>query len=305
MILAYHIDGVEMPMSDIPRIVFVGPAAPITDGHLWDKQVSSIEVTPPVVEYTLHLVGAYTYDMDRQTLESGINCHRTNYTVGTKTYTGIPLWYLCGFVDDPHWAGNHTFRDGFNYTVTVFASDDYNKTLTYQTVARNNTIIVANQLNSTRLTGMDPPLMLVSGLSKSYNIKGVDKIVLNWEPNMELSMSESSVETNESVTITATLTDGVPISGENVSFLVNGVEIGEATTDSAGEATIEYTPTIEGTYTIQGKFVFGTTENVKNSSVSVSAPSSGGGIDLGIAAIVIVIIIAIAAIAAFAFLRKR
>jgi len=309
-VLAYRMNGVMMSMTDIPRIVFIGPTAPMTDGHLWARMVSSIVAVPAITEYNLTLVGAYTMSVDRQYLEAGISCHRTNYTVGTKTYTGIPLWMLCGFVEDTHSLGNGTpmvFRNDLNYTVTVFASDNYNKTLSFKTVARNNTIIIANAVNGTLLTGMDPPLQLVSGLPKSYSIKGVDKIVLNWNVSMDLSVNKSTVKPGEPVTITATISDKTPISGENVSFYVNGVKLGEALTDSSGNATTQYTPGANGNYTIQAKFVFGTIENVKSTTVTAATPakSGGGGIDLGIVAIVIVIVVVIIALLAFAFLRKR
>lgn len=88
---------------------------------------------------------------------------------------------------------------------------------------------------------------------------------------------------------------------------MNGVKLGEALTDSSGNATTQYTPAANGNYTIQAKFVFGTIENVKSTTVTAATPakSGGGGIDLGIVAIVIVIVVVIIALLAFAFLRKR
>jgi len=179
MILAYLQGGVELSPSSIPKIAFVGPDSPVTDGHLWTKQVCLIEIKIAVKEYTLNLTGAISMQMDRTTFESGVNCHKRLYNDEGQIYEGIALWRLLGFVDDSAPEGFHDFNDHLNYTVTVGASDGYNKTFSFSTVARNDSIIVANTLNGEILAEMLPPLKLAGKLLNSEKIKGVSFILIN------------------------------------------------------------------------------------------------------------------------------
>jgi len=61
-----------------------------------------------------------------------------------------------------------------------------------------------------------------------------------------------TVMNGKSVNLTATLTDanGNPLSGQSLNFSVNGVVVGNAMTNSNGVATLNYTPTSKGNYTV-------------------------------------------------------
>jgi DMSO/TMAO reductase YedYZ molybdopterin-dependent catalytic subunit len=308
MVLAYEMDGAPLYADTVPRIVFIGPDAPITDGHLWQKMVASMEIVPAVPDYTLQLIGAFTMNMDRQTLESGISCHKAEITDSAGTYTGIPLWRLCGFVDDPESIGAHEYADGLNYTVTVYALDGFNKTFSFETVDRNDTLILANSLDgkSLNLSGMYPPLKLVGNMSNSLKVKNVYKIVLNWQVDIQVASNRTSVKPGEAVTITATISDGAPIPGQNISFFVNNVKIGEDTTDSQGEASIEYSPSSNGTYEVKAVFVYGETENQQTTTVTASTPQEGGGgIGIEVVAGLVIVIAAVVIVAAYILRRKK
>jgi hypothetical protein len=244
--------------------------------------VDSIELAPVVPEYFLNLSGAWDVSMDRSTVESGIGCHQEEYVDGNDTWSGIPLWRMCGWVDTP--INDHEYSDDLNYTVTVHASDGYNKTLIFEEVDQQNDIILANMLNDEPLYSYDPPLRLVGDTPfKSYWITSVSDIVLNWEVDMEAEASESEIAVGDTVEISATISDQGGIGGQNITFWDGDTNIGEATTDANGTASIEYAPSSAGTYTIKTMFTFGDTVNMDNvtfeavvpNSVTVSAPNGG------------------------------
>jgi|GEM_PF-5321416 len=269
LMLAYEMDGEPMWEDTVPRLVYVGQDAPVTDGHLWTKQVASMVLAPAVPEYCLNLSGAWILEMDRSTLESGIGCHKATYDDEGDIYSGIPLWRLCGYVDDPESVGGHDYRDDLNYNVTIYSVDGFNRTLSYEEVRRNNQIILANMLNGGPL-GYDPPLRLVGDLpSSSFWIKQVTSIVLNWEVNITCEADSDSVDVGESVELTASIEDEEPIADQIITFWDGDEMIGEALTDEEGRATLEYTPSSPGDKTLEARFVYGDTVNSAEVLISV------------------------------------
>jgi len=282
MVLAYEMNGAPIDEEDVPRIVFIGPDSPIVDGHLSIKMVNSIELAPMVPEYNLNLSGAWDMTMDRSTLESGIGCHSEEYVDGNDTWSGIPLWRLCGWVDTPF--DDHEYSDNYNYTVTVYAADGYNKTLTFDEMDQQDDIIVANMKNGEALYSYYPPLRLVGDTPyKSYWVSYLSDIVLNWEIDMVANASETEIAVGDSVEISATISDQGGIQGQNITFWIDDQMIGEATTDATGTASIDYEPSAAGTFTVQTLFTFGDTVNSDNvtfeaivpASVTVTAPNGG------------------------------
>ena len=96
--------------------------------------------------------------------ENAIACHHggVTYTDGTDNWSGLPLWYMCGLVDDGNIHGPSAFNDqvaAADYTVKVIGSD--NSTFSSLTVARNDNIILANTLNGAALPSEQYPLRLV------------------------------------------------------------------------------------------------------------------------------------------------
>ncbi len=69
---------------------------------------------------------------------------------------------------------------------------------------------------------------------------------------ISLAVSPTSTTAGTPVTLTATLTyaNGTPASGIGVTFTSDGTAIGTATTSSTGVATLSYTPTTAGTYSL-------------------------------------------------------
>ena len=158
----------------------------MTDGHWSVKWVTKLEVKSLGEEWSLHLEGAITEDMDRATFESGAspNCHGVTWTDDkAQDWVGIPLWLLVGRVDDEIKHEGPAFNDALadaGYTVDVVASDGYTVTFDSARVKRNNNIIVAYQVNGNPLPDKYFPLRLVgSDLQKNEMVGMIAKIVVH------------------------------------------------------------------------------------------------------------------------------
>jgi len=183
MVLAYEEDGdpISGDYGGPLRVAFVGPDSPITDGHFWVKYVSQIEILGGVEEWNLTLMGATVDITDRSAFEScaAASCHGVSWTDDkSREWRGIPLWRLVGVVDDAHnETAKHYFNDtvaGNGYNVTVIAGDGCSKKFNSTIVARNNDIILANELNGTVLPEKYFPLRLTGpALEKSEMVRNV------------------------------------------------------------------------------------------------------------------------------------
>jgi len=191
LMIAIDSDADEMK-SSFPRIVYVSPDSPITDGHFWVRNIAEIKVVPSIIEWNLTMSGLSEYTSDRATFESIANCHNSPHPPqsfekenkqGTiDTYEGVPLWALLSTVDGNdletgHYRLNKELADA-GYTIQIYAKDGYKVELTSQEVAYNNDIVLAYRMNNQPLPEEDGPLQLVgSGLpSKQHSIKNISKI---------------------------------------------------------------------------------------------------------------------------------
>ena len=131
------------------RLAILGSPKVVTDGHWWVKWVETIEVKRALEQWTLHLEGAISDDVDRGSFETGAapNCHGTSWEDDEgRTWTGVPLWLLAGRVDDENKHEEGAFNDELaeaGYEINVIAGDGYSVTLDSATVARNDDVIVA------------------------------------------------------------------------------------------------------------------------------------------------------------------
>jgi uncharacterized repeat protein (TIGR02543 family) len=163
---------------------------------LYSKWVSEINIYPePQVQWQLELKGADTYIMSQNEFENGATCseggHGVSYTDGSgNVYTGMPLWLLCGWVDDGVQHGTGAFNDALaaaGYSVNVSASDGFSYAFASATVARNNDIIVANTMNGAPLPESKYPLALVGSAltSNKQKVSKIAKIELMGLPTIE------------------------------------------------------------------------------------------------------------------------
>ena len=186
VILAYEesSEPLPTPYGGPLRVCIVDSENQLTEGHWWIKWVTKIEVQTGEEAWTLHLEGAINEDMDNGSFGSGVNCHGVSYTDDKGEWTGIPLWYLVGRVDDGTSHGEGAFNDDLAnsgaYTVKVIAKDGFSYTFDSATVAHNDDIIVANEKDGYALGQKKWPLCLRgSGLtSGKMKVGQIDTIQL-------------------------------------------------------------------------------------------------------------------------------
>ena len=121
-------------------------------------------VTAATQDWPLQLVGAAAVNLtqaDFETLASSYPVSWDDNATG-NLWEGVALWRLVALVDD---GDNTTFSDAMasaGYNVRVIAADDYSYTFPSQEVARNDNLILANELNGAPLPAEKYPLKLVS-----------------------------------------------------------------------------------------------------------------------------------------------
>ena len=188
-ILAYESGGkaLDVPTEGSLRLMVVG-AEPrqVVDGHWAVKFVTKVEAKLLSADWTLHLQGTTTEEMDRATFESGAapNCHGKTWTDGkAQEWVGIPLWLLVGRVDDSIRHDGPAFNDALaaaGYSVDVVATDGYAATFDAARIKRNDNILVAHLVNGNPLPDQYFPLRLVgSDLSGKEMVGKIAKIVLH------------------------------------------------------------------------------------------------------------------------------
>jgi len=215
MILGYRKDG-ETNFPDGPlRIALVTEDGEITESHFWSKYVRTLRIKGAEEDWSLHLDGLTTMDMDKQTFESAATCdwHNVTYTEDGDTYTGLALYILVSAVDGAdapqgHYMFNTELAEK-GYNVTLVAGDGYSIDLPSQMVAKNKSLLLANRVNGEPLPEGDFPLRLVGpNLSGKQKIKNVVEIKLtdlpqtsNWTLNLNgnVNMEFSSGSFNSMV----------------------------------------------------------------------------------------------------------
>jgi len=219
-IIAYERKGqlLDPDMDGTLRLVIVSPKNnQVTDGHWSVKWVTTLEVKSLGEEWTLHLEGAITEEMDRATFESGAspNCHAGTWTDDkAQPWVGIPLWLLVGRVDDDVQHNGPAFNDALadaGYTVHVVASDGYIVEFDSARIMRNDNILVAITVNGNPLPDQYYPLRLVgSDLKKNEMAGKIMKIVVHLKEAPALTPTVA-------VTSTATVASAGSASGADLA----------------------------------------------------------------------------------------
>ncbi len=191
-ILAFEEDGDQVPDWERgPRIAFLNDEGHLSEAGLWAREVRYIRVLPEQADWTLELVkGSETVDISKQYFESTASCyfHRAEYEVDGEVYAGVPLWEIVAAVDganppDGHYMYNTVLAD-LGYNVVVEAEDGYSATLTSQQISRNDTIILANELNGEPLPEGEAPLRLVGeDLPGEKSVRNIVRIELTDLPD--------------------------------------------------------------------------------------------------------------------------
>jgi hypothetical protein len=137
-------------------------------------------------------IGGIFANVSKTYFEQALACqfganHKVSYTDSqSRVWEGMPLWFLCGFVDDLDQHSDHAFNDNLalaGYKVIVEARDGYVATISSENIIRNSNYIAANSLNGTLIPEDDSswPLRLVGvNATGSLQVKGIAKITLEF-----------------------------------------------------------------------------------------------------------------------------
>jgi len=143
-------------------------------------------------EWEITLTGAFSRTVSQAEFGDWARCHGRSYTDpnNSQVWTGVPLWYLVGAVDDVEESGNHwKFNDTLaagGYDVRVTAADGFNAVFDIADIARDDSLIVANKMNSATLDedGDDWPLRFVGpDLSGKEQVGNIASISLEGLPD--------------------------------------------------------------------------------------------------------------------------
>jgi hypothetical protein len=132
------------------------------------KYINQISIySGGVDEWEVALSGARDDSLTQSWFENGLACH-DNFTYDDgagNVWSGLPLWYVVGLVDDDNIHGPNSYNDELaaaGYNIKVVAADGYSYIFESADVARNDHLILANILNGAALPESKYPLKLVS-----------------------------------------------------------------------------------------------------------------------------------------------
>jgi DMSO/TMAO reductase YedYZ molybdopterin-dependent catalytic subunit len=168
-------------------------------------RIELIDLPEPPAGWELKLHGDVGDTITQAEFEEAVACHGVQYVDGDDTWEGVPLWYLCGAVDDLETESHWTFNDARaadGYTIEVKAGDGFARTFASTAVARNEGYIVANTLNGEPLDYVFPLRLvgsaITTGMDKVKNISDITLVEL-LTPEPAISSYGESVYFHENV----------------------------------------------------------------------------------------------------------
>lgn len=157
------------------------------------KYVTEIRVyTTPASDWNLHLdgidVGGMEYTVNKAYFEAALACqfganHLASYTDDKgREWSGMPLYFLCGFVDDADQHSDEAYNEALalaGYDIVITATDGFTVTIPSEDTVRSTEFIIANTLDGYRIPDDDSswPLRFV-GAGVAMDVKGVASIEL-------------------------------------------------------------------------------------------------------------------------------
>ncbi len=155
----------------------MGPGTPDIEGHSSARMIAKIIISGEAYkDFTLTMTGKMNSVLDRQTIQTGISCHKTivNYYDRKKDtvieYKGIPLWCLLACSDDSQYAPHKQDSSILSYNeeaakagykVKIEASDGYSIVLDSKELNKNDDVIIAMYSKGKELDQKLWPLILV------------------------------------------------------------------------------------------------------------------------------------------------
>jgi len=232
----YYQDGIQYPSA----------------AGLSAKWITTIKIySAPESDWSLDLdgsqIGGLTYTVSKIYFEQALACqfganHSQTYTdTQGNVWTGMPLWFLAGFVDDADQhsdnAFNNTLADS-GYNVVLTARDGAQVFIDSRNIIRNNNYIVANTLSGVHIpdTSSSWPLRLVglsaTGTTSLKAIASIDLVPLEPQSSIKLAFVPETVSPIIGGTKTMSLVlSEVPtgLSGANVTVSLQNTSIATIT----------------------------------------------------------------------------
>jgi DMSO/TMAO reductase YedYZ molybdopterin-dependent catalytic subunit len=184
-IVANIYDGAPLTGNSAP-LRLVGDGVTKDDGSLGGSAVGNIarieipELQTPAAEtgsWNLSLDGKISDVISQAEFEAGVACPNSGHLVewtdcDDNVWSGIPLWYLAGWVDDrqPH---SYDFNQALaGYKVVVKASDGYSVDFESVDINKSSDYIIANQCNGVALTDSWPLRLVGDGVANEGALTG-------------------------------------------------------------------------------------------------------------------------------------
>jgi DMSO/TMAO reductase YedYZ molybdopterin-dependent catalytic subunit len=177
------------------------------------KYITTIRVlSSPESDWSLQLngldIGGLNSTVSKPYFEEALACqfganHSTTFTDSSgRIWEGIPLWFLCGFVDDADLHSPNSYNETkalAGYNITITGTDGYNYTFDSRSTIRNSNYIVANSLNGTHINSTDSswPLRLVgTNVTGSKIVKKIASIKLTPISSLNQPMTKIGIFRN-------------------------------------------------------------------------------------------------------------
>ena len=224
------------------------------------KRVTRIELTTYAdPTWDLTTIGAIPAELSKGFFEGAMGCtmsgnHKAAYKDGSgNTWEGIPLWLICGFVDDTNSHVGKSYNKALaeqGYDIHIIAEDGDETVIDSRDTIENNNYIIANTLNSLLMRPDDGngwPLCLVGpNVTAKYDgVKGVKNVV-----KVILDLPYLPDEYSGSVTANW----GDIAAGAPVHAFIDGIAAGTGVmADTNVYATADAPFTVAGTWDLAGK----------------------------------------------------
>ncbi|RZN15436.1 MAG: hypothetical protein EF812_02485 [Methanosarcinales archaeon] len=218
-------------------------------GGLSTKYINTIKIyNGTEADWTLTLDGAIKGTISKSYFENALTCtmgeHASEYTDSkSRTWGGLPLWLLCGWVDDENSHSDGAYNDTLaaaGYNITIIASDGHSVTIDSRDTIRNSNYIVANTLNSTHIheDSSNWPLRLIgANVSSAITVKRIvvysNRTMLRGDANHDGGLTTVDSALALQMTVGGIETDLVAdMSGDGRVTSVDALMILQATHDS-------------------------------------------------------------------------
>ena len=202
-------------------------------------------------------------------------------------WTGMPLWFLQGFVDDADQHSNNAYNQALaeaGYDIILTASDGVSKTFSSTDTIRSTDYIVANTLNGYHIPGSDSswPLRLVgNNVSKSDNVKGIVAITLNYPPIPASITVPPLVDKGSEVSASGTFTEADMDNVHTVKWNWGDGSKSDGTINETEKSVAgSHVYTIPGLYTVNFTVTDGPGSARTSDSAMITVTSSTGSINV-------------------------